>query len=112
MAQPSKVALQRSRSALARRRFAAGLDQRELADISGVRQETISRIETGKVKPRRRTALALAAALNSPPGDLFPALSPETAPSGHAVHAINMDALVERIAQRVVQLLREESMMD
>jgi len=33
---------------LIRQRTAAGLSQTELADLAGVRQETISRIETGK----------------------------------------------------------------
>lgn len=33
---------------LIRRRSAAGLSQRELADLAGVRRETVSRIESGK----------------------------------------------------------------
>ncbi|MBL8822759.1 MAG: helix-turn-helix transcriptional regulator [Planctomycetia bacterium] len=37
------------------RRQAAGLTQEELAKLAGVRQETISRLESGKHSPTLRT---------------------------------------------------------
>jgi len=40
---------------LAQDRQAAGLSQQELARLAGVRQETISRIESGKHSPTVRT---------------------------------------------------------
>ena len=38
-----------------RERLGLGLTQRELADLAGVRQETLSRIESAKFTPRPRT---------------------------------------------------------
>jgi transcriptional regulator with XRE-family HTH domain len=40
-----------------------GYGQRELADMSGISQTTISHIETGKVKPRPATLRKLADAM-------------------------------------------------
>lgn len=45
------------------RREALDLTQLELAGLSGVRPETISRVERGQAKPRRATLQALEAAL-------------------------------------------------
>jgi len=44
---------------LIRRRTAAGLDQKRLAALAGVRAETISRIESGRYRPRRETMLRI-----------------------------------------------------
>jgi ribosome-binding protein aMBF1 (putative translation factor) len=48
----ARVSIARS---LAQDRQAAGLSQQELARLAGVRQETISRIESGKHSPTVRT---------------------------------------------------------
>jgi len=48
---------------LIRRRTAAGLDQKRLAFLAGVRPETISRIESGRYRPRRETILRIDQAL-------------------------------------------------
>ena len=48
---------------LARERARAGLTQRELAEASGVRQETISRLERGHANPALGTVERLARAL-------------------------------------------------
>jgi DNA-binding XRE family transcriptional regulator len=54
---------------LIRRRTGAGLEQKELASLAGLRPETISRIESGRYRPQRATmerldrALARAASL-------------------------------------------------
>ncbi len=50
---------------LIRRRTAAGLDQKRLATLAGVRAETISRIESGRYRPRRETLLRIDQALAS-----------------------------------------------
>jgi len=47
------------------RRVARGLTQRDLADLSGVRQADISRIERGAGNPTESTFQRLAAALDS-----------------------------------------------
>ncbi|MGA2497843.1 MAG: helix-turn-helix transcriptional regulator [Tepidisphaeraceae bacterium] len=53
---PARAAIQAviARS-LIRRRTAAGLEQKELAVLAGVRAETISRIESGRYQPQRAT---------------------------------------------------------
>ena len=53
---PAKAAIQAviARS-LIRRRTAAGLEQKQLAALAGVRAETISRIESGRYQPQRAT---------------------------------------------------------
>jgi len=60
-------ALEYTRVALARDmirdRKAAGLTQQQLADLAGVRQETISRVESGKHKPNVKTIDRLEKAL-------------------------------------------------
>jgi predicted transcriptional regulator len=52
-------ALQYARISLARDlirdRKGAGLSQQQLADLAGIRQETLSRIETGRHTPNTRT---------------------------------------------------------
>lgn len=58
-AQGNRPAVAFARASVARsvydERMAAGLSQQELARLSGVRQETISRIESGKHSPTVRT---------------------------------------------------------
>jgi DNA-binding XRE family transcriptional regulator len=49
---------------LMRRRIEAGLTQKAMAKLAGVRLETISRIESGKHAPTRETVLRLDRALN------------------------------------------------
>ncbi len=44
---------------LIRRRMEAGLDQKRLAALAGLRPETISRIESGRYRPRRQTMLQI-----------------------------------------------------
>ena len=48
---------------LIRRRLEAGLDQKRLAALAGVRPETISRIESGRYRPRRQTMVRIDQAL-------------------------------------------------
>ncbi|MGA2498596.1 MAG: helix-turn-helix transcriptional regulator [Tepidisphaeraceae bacterium] len=48
---------------LIRRRIEAGLTQKDLAKLAGVRLETISRVESGKHEPTRETILRLETAL-------------------------------------------------
>lgn len=48
------------------------LTQDELAEMAGVAQNTISRIETGVHKPTDSTRIALARALNTTVETLFP----------------------------------------
>lgn len=55
---------------LRRIRLACFLSQAELARQSGVHPLTISRLETGRVKPSTRTVRALASALGVPPAEL------------------------------------------
>ena len=63
---PAKSAVQAviARSMI-RRRTEAGLDQKRLAALAGVRAETISRIESGRYRPRRETMLRIDQALAS-----------------------------------------------
>ena len=67
---PAKAAIQAviARS-LIRRRTAAGLEQKQLAAMAGVRAETISRIESGRYRPQHammeRLDRALAEAVGS-----------------------------------------------
>jgi transcriptional regulator with XRE-family HTH domain len=64
---------------LAVHRYSAGLSQRGLARLAGVRQETICRVETGKVRPRARTRAAIAAVLDVDAAVLF---GPDRGPDG------------------------------
>jgi DNA-binding XRE family transcriptional regulator len=66
---PAKLAVQAviARS-LIRRRTEAGLDQKRLAALAGVRAETISRIESGRYRPRRETLLRIEQAIASAAG--------------------------------------------
>ncbi len=63
---PAKAAIQVviARS-LIRRRTDAGLGQKDLAELAGIRPETISRIESGRYRPRRETMLRLDEAIAS-----------------------------------------------
>jgi transcriptional regulator with XRE-family HTH domain len=49
-----------------------GLSQDQLADCSKVTQQTISNIENGRGLPRDDIKIALARALGTTPGELFP----------------------------------------
>lgn len=53
---------------LIRRRVALGLEQKQLARLAGVRVETISRLESGRHKPRRETVQRLESALHRAAG--------------------------------------------
>ena len=61
---PAKATIQAiiARS-LIRRRTDAGLEQKQLAALAGVRAETISRIESGRYRPQRATMERLDRAL-------------------------------------------------
>lgn len=48
---------------IVRERRAAGLSQQQLADAAGIRQETLSRIESGKHSPTVRTLRRIEAAI-------------------------------------------------
>ena len=50
---------------LIRERRAAGLSQQQLADAAGLRQETLSRIESGKHSPTVRTLRKIEAAIRN-----------------------------------------------
>jgi transcriptional regulator with XRE-family HTH domain len=52
-------------------RQALGLSQRALARRTGVTQQTISKVETGRMCPHDRVKVRLARALESHPADLF-----------------------------------------
>lgn len=57
---PAKSAVQAVIAhSLIRRRTEAGLDQKHLAVLAGVRAETISRIESGRYRPRPETMLRI-----------------------------------------------------
>jgi DNA-binding XRE family transcriptional regulator len=61
---PAKAAIQAVMArSLIRRRTEAGLEQKQLAKLAGVRAETISRIESGRYRPQRETMERLERAL-------------------------------------------------
>jgi len=65
------------------RRLALGLKQSEVAHLAGVSREQVIRLEAGTCDPHWRTAVALAAALESEPAELFPLKAPnEKRPAG------------------------------
>ncbi len=75
------VARRRSPTELARRRLSSGMSQAELSRRTGVSRSEISAIETGKLIPSVKTALALAKALNTTVEELF---GKESSPEGDA----------------------------
>lgn len=52
-------------------RLIAGLTQEELAQIVGVRRETIIRLESAKYNPSLKLAIDIARAVKTPIEDLF-----------------------------------------
>jgi transcriptional regulator with XRE-family HTH domain len=56
---------------MVRIRESRGLSQGQLAEMAGCTQATISRLESGKMKPRYELIEAIAAALKVHPGALF-----------------------------------------
>ena len=61
---PAKAAIQAVMArSLIRRRTEAGLGQKQLAALAGVRPETISRMESGRYRPQRATMERLERAL-------------------------------------------------
>jgi len=54
-------------------RFLRGISQDRLGILTGLGQHTISRIESGKRKPRPAEREAIAHVLEVPPDELFPA---------------------------------------
>lgn len=52
-------------------RQARGMSQRALARRTGVTQQTISKVETGRMCPHDRVKVRLARALGHDPADLF-----------------------------------------
>ena len=62
------------------RREAAGLSQLDLAAVSGVTHETISRLELGRRAPHAETVRRLARALETTPGEL---VAGDRAPDGY-----------------------------
>lgn len=55
-----------------RRRELLGLRQSDLAEISGIPQQTISRVESGVTQASVRLLLKLSVALHAESGELFP----------------------------------------
>src|SRR5205085_1355027 len=66
-AQGNRPAVAHARISIARKiinaRAAAGLSQEQLAELAGIRQETLCRLETGKHSPTLRTVEKIDAAL-------------------------------------------------
>ncbi len=62
---------------LALARAERDLTQRELAELAGLDQETVRRIEAGLVRPRVRTRFRIAMALGLEAEDLWPDLRQE-----------------------------------
>jgi transcriptional regulator with XRE-family HTH domain len=60
---------------LVRERLAADLRQRELARLSGVHHNYISKLERGRIAPRIDTLLRLSCAMEIDPCSLFEAMS-------------------------------------
>lgn len=54
-------------------RRARTLSQQDLARLSGISQQSLSKIERGQLRPSRDVQARLAAILGSSPGELFPA---------------------------------------
>ncbi len=54
------------------RRKALGLSQVQVAELAGLTQQGVSQIESGEVLPRDDSKVALAKALGTTPGELFP----------------------------------------
>jgi transcriptional regulator with XRE-family HTH domain len=52
-----------------------GYRQADVADLSGICREHLSRLEAGLCRPTRRTIRDLANALGVDPGDIFPETS-------------------------------------
>lgn len=52
-------------------RQALGLSQRALAHRTGLTQQTISKVETGRMCPHDRVKVRIARALDADPEDLF-----------------------------------------
>lgn len=59
-------------SNLRARREALRLTQEQVAEITGLRQSTISKIEKGQITPRDTTKVLLASKLGCPVAALFP----------------------------------------
>lgn len=66
------------------RRELLGLSQKALADNSGLTQQAIAKFESGAQIPLDRTKVAIARALRSEVGDLFPWPSIEDMPGEDA----------------------------
>ena len=52
-------------------RLLKGLTQEQLAEMVGVRRETIMRLEAGKYNPSLKLAIDISKAVNTPIEDLF-----------------------------------------
>jgi len=82
-----------------------GWSQKDLAEESGVGQDTISGIESGRHEPRPSTLRKLADALDVEVADFFrePAVPLAEAPEGHAV--VGVGATPEEAAENLEQQL-------
>lgn len=58
-------------SAVEARRSQLGLSQAQLATLAGITQQTVSKIEAGRMIPHDRLKLVLANRLGTEPGALF-----------------------------------------
>lgn len=54
------------------RRHQLGLSQQQVAELAGITQAGVSLVESGRAVPQVPTILALAKALGTTPGELFP----------------------------------------
>lgn len=61
------------------RRELAGLTQRQVSELTGLHEVTLSRVETGANTPSVETLMKLASALGCAVGDLLPPASSEPA---------------------------------
>ena len=62
-----------------RRRHEMGLSQQDLANRAGLSLQTINQIERGRHRPRPRTLVTLAQALDWTPGELLDGLDADDA---------------------------------
>jgi len=83
-------------SALRLARLTAGLTQAELGELTGRTREWIGKLEAGQGDPRWSTVIALAAALDRAPVDLFNDASPADEPGSVTTSAVVGDGRVER----------------
>lgn len=81
---------------LVTQRLIANKTQTEIAEAAGIHQETLSRIERGTHHPRRRTALAIAAALGVDVEHLWPEYATRPSPDSSSASEADSGGLDAR----------------